>query len=163
MANKNQNSSMTELEKVEKEFLAEIEKRGIVHVFEWMHSWFGNVAQASIKDEMKGYLGVHAKDPDAINLYLLDRMMSMAKQVSNKSTSSSANLMNEARVSVMASMIEENHNGYGSRYVRSQTWERWQENPETQRRIESERQRLESTQPEDADSQSSESRSRPRG
>ncbi len=127
-------SKPTELERVKAEFLAEIEKRGIVHVFEWMHGWFDTVAAAQIRDEMADYLAPHGKDQQAVNLHLMERMMCDARSVSNHSTSASANLMRQARVSVMAQMIDRNYDGYASGHQRHKAIEEFYARPEVAER-----------------------------
>jgi hypothetical protein len=125
---------ITNLERLKAELLAEIEERGIVHVFEWMHGWFDRVAEAQIRDQMADYLAPHGKDQEAINLYLMERMMCEARSVSNHSTSASANLMRQARVSVMAQMIDRNYEGYASGHQRRKATDAFYERPDVAKR-----------------------------
>jgi hypothetical protein len=126
----------TEIERVTEEFIATIRDRGIVHTFEWMSAWFDRVAKAETQDDLINYLAPHSKDKAAINLHLMDRMMQMASQITNKSSSASSNMMREARVSVMAQMVEKNHYGYGSGKSRREEWDRWEQTPEVKTRLE---------------------------
>jgi hypothetical protein len=79
-----------------------------------MNIWFDGIAQASVTDEMNYYLVPHEKNKEAINLYLMNRLMILSRSASNFSSSASANLFNQSRMAVMAKMIDNNREGYGS-------------------------------------------------
>lgn len=123
----------TEIEKLTKELISAIEKKGLVHTFEWMHGWFDSVARAQVKDELNQYLGEHAKDHEAVNLYLAERVVRESASISNHSTSASSNLMRQSRLSAMAKILDSNHDAYvGSAHRRDQ-WDAWNEKVEAEK------------------------------
>lgn len=117
----------SELEKVQEKFIKEINDHGIAHVFEWMHGWFGAVAKAMVQDDLQNQLGDLAKDPRAVNLYLMDHIMQLSNYADNHSTSPSSNLMKQARLSSMAKIVERNYHGYGSSQDVRRNWDAYME------------------------------------
>ncbi len=121
--------SKTHLAQVQDEFIAKLNKEGILHTFEWLHGWFDQVARAAVQDELNRALGDRVDDEQARGLYLADELMNMASNVSNHSTSATANLLRQARVSALARAVNGDvgtfSSGYGSRVHRRKAWEEW--------------------------------------
>lgn len=116
---------LTEVAKVKAAFLAEIEENGLVRTFEWMSGWFDLVAHAQAKDEVNGYLGEHAKDPQAKGLHLAGLVSQLAGDISNQNTMESVNMMRRSRLAALATMMQKNYRGYGSNFERNETWDAW--------------------------------------
>jgi hypothetical protein len=117
--------ALSEVDKVKTAFLAEIEEKGIVHCFEWMSIWFDRVAHAQVSDEVNNYLGEHSNDPVARGLHLVSLVSNIAGNITNQSSNESHNMFKRSRLSAMAKMFANNHNGFGSRNDLSRQWASW--------------------------------------
>lgn len=113
----------TQIDLVTEAFIAEIQKKGIVHVFEWMSGWFDKVGAAVVEDELAGYLGDFAKDKDAVNLHLLEQMSRLAESVTNQSSLESSNMMRRARLAAMAKKFGRDPRAFGGHAAREAAWE----------------------------------------
>ncbi|MFK4706152.1 hypothetical protein ABIC83_002991 [Roseateles asaccharophilus] len=97
----------TKVDAVQKLLIAEIEKRGIVHVLEWIGQWYTSAAKAFVADEMARQLDDKVGDKEALELSLLEKLLSDASGVANYSTGSGHNLFRQAVVAATASRLRE--------------------------------------------------------
>jgi len=99
---------------IQAKFIAEVKERGIVHALEWIDGWYAKVAEAAIQDEAS-----HSFDPElsssnmeerkCLRDYYLKLQLNWAERVSNKSTSQGANMATEAKVAVLAKLVNRLH------------------------------------------------------
>ncbi len=121
-------SDTPNMDKVQAALIADIQKNGMLHTFEWMHGWFEKVAEAAVEDELANKLVSHADDPTARGLMAMDMMMPLATSVSNHSSSPSANLLRQGRLAALARIVNYDFGraqSYGSQAHRRIAWEQW--------------------------------------
>jgi hypothetical protein len=121
-------SDTPNLDRVQAEFEAEIRAKGMDHVFQWMHGWFDKVGRAIVEDELLRVLGDKARDKQARNLAAMDLLMPLASGISSHSSSASANLLRQSKLSALADIVDYDFgqaNGYGSRMHRLAAWDEW--------------------------------------
>lgn len=124
--------ALTNVERLQKEFIAALQKDGMAHTFEWASGWFDKLGAAMVEDELRNGMGEHAKDPQAVNLFYMDRVMQMASNVSNHSNMASSNMLRQARLAAMATAVDRNKaHCYGSGANRREAWKTWEEKPES--------------------------------
>ncbi|MCC5612021.1 hypothetical protein LC612_36140 [Nostoc sp. CHAB 5834] len=107
--------TQTQVEKVTAEFLAEIQERGLPHVLEWISSWYTKVAKAKLQDDFAGIEG-RATSAAWKEIQTAELLMYDARSGFNYSTSPGANLMRQARISVLADMLDHSRGeaGFGA-------------------------------------------------
>lgn len=123
-------SDTPNLDRVQAEFEAELRSKGMAHVFQWMHGWFDKVGRAIVEDELLHVLGDKARDSQARALAAMDLLMPLASGISSHSTSASANLLRQSKLSALADIVDYDFGhaqGYGSRLHRAAAWDEWQE------------------------------------
>ncbi len=111
------------LDRVQQQLFAAIEKDGLRHTFEWMHIWFDKVARAEIDDELLQSESGH-KDRNLRALIAMENIATLSRSATSFSSSASANLMKQARLSGWAHVLEAS-NGYGSRTAVRQEFDKW--------------------------------------
>lgn len=127
-------SQTTNMQRVEQELIAEIQKRGLAHVLQWIGGWYDKTAQAEVEDDLQAVLLEHAQDPEARELHLLDHMLPAAESNTNFSTSVGRNLYRQSLIAARAKELnslfcpnsDEVPTTGASRQGRRQRWEAWQ-------------------------------------
>lgn len=97
-------SPKAHMDKVQEAFIAEVQENGLAHVLRWSDAWFGRAAAAEVRDTMENSLGEHIKNPEAVELHLLDRLFNDSGSANNFSTSAGHNLY---RAAMIAARTEE--------------------------------------------------------
>lgn len=133
-------TNQTNIERVQAQFIAEIEKNGIVHVLRWVSEWYDKAAGAEVQDELFRALGQPDLEPEAKELVLLDRLLPEAESNSSFSTSPGHNLYKQALIAARARELNNMLSSApdskipatpASRRGRRERWERWREQRET--------------------------------
>jgi len=98
-------SNQTGIEKVQAEFLKEIESGGMEHALRWIGSWYTALAKASLDEDMARLREAYPNDHTALVLWLTDTALDSARRVANYSTSPGENLLNQARAAVQTTEL----------------------------------------------------------
>lgn len=129
---------------VERKLIAEINEKGLGHVLRWIGVWYDRAAEAELADQLKMSLGERHADPEARELFLLDRMLPAAEGNTNFSTSAGHNLFNQALIAAAAREINA-MNDYDakssgpapatSRSGRAARWDAWRAKQSAQQAV----------------------------
>lgn len=94
--------AQTNIERVQAQVIAEIEKNGIVHVLQGVSGWYDKAAEAEVQDELVRALGKPDAEPESKELMLLDRLLPDAVSNSSFGTSPGHNLYKQALIAARA-------------------------------------------------------------
>lgn len=93
--------STTNLAVFQEKFIKEVNERGVIHVLEWIAGYARQAAEAQIQDEIKGY------PEDLAAHHFLSEALAAGRSINNKSTSVGSNMMLDARLSVLVTLLKE--------------------------------------------------------